>query len=141
MLFAPAIRGAIGDRSTFDVFRAVFDGWHDGTVAIEDRVDASLYFELKTFFHGLLVVEDKLSMAHSLETRVPFLDEDLLAYALAMSPREKLRDLEHAPSVGRERGRQAVAVRARVDRGQGDPPRGDGAAPPCGGDSAQEDGF
>jgi asparagine synthase (glutamine-hydrolysing) len=98
-LFSPAIRSATRDRSTFDVFRSVFDGWHGGTQAIEDRVDASLYFELKTFLHGLLVVEDKLSMAHSLETRVPFLDEDLLAYALAMSPREKLRDLEHAPRV------------------------------------------
>ncbi len=41
----------------------------------------SLYFECKTFLHGLLVVEDKLSMAHSLETRVPFLDNELLDFA------------------------------------------------------------
>lgn len=36
-----------------------------------------LEFERRTFLHGLLVLEDKLSMAHSLETRVPFLDNGL----------------------------------------------------------------
>ncbi len=38
----------------------------------------ALYFEAKTFLHGLLVVEDKVSMAHSLEARVPFLDNELV---------------------------------------------------------------
>ena len=47
----------------------------------EDYVNHSLYFEAKTFLHGLLVVEDKLSMAHGLETRLPFLDNDLVAFA------------------------------------------------------------
>ena len=41
------------------------------------RALTPLAFEAKTFLHGLLVVEDKLSMAHSLETRVPFLDNEL----------------------------------------------------------------
>ena len=77
------------DRSTFDVFRSVFDGWHGGIAPTEDYVNASLYFELKTFLHGLLVVEDKLSMAHCLETRVPFLDNDLVDFALAMPPRRQ----------------------------------------------------
>ena len=36
--------------------------------APEDYINHSLYFECKTFLHGLLVVEDKLSMAHGLET-------------------------------------------------------------------------
>ena len=44
-------------------------------------VNSCLYFESKTFLHGLLVVEDKLSMAHGLETRVPFLDNDLVDFA------------------------------------------------------------
>ena len=46
----------------------------------------SLYFEAKTFLHGLLLVEDKLSMAHGLETRVPFLDNDLVDFAQALPP-------------------------------------------------------
>jgi asparagine synthase (glutamine-hydrolysing) len=52
-----------------------------------------LYFEAKTFLHGLLVVEDKLSMAHSLETRVPFLDNDLVNFAMKLPARLKLGNL------------------------------------------------
>ena len=39
-----------------------------------DPYSKALYFERKTFLNGLLVVEDRVSMAHSLEARVPFLD-------------------------------------------------------------------
>ena len=53
-----------------------------------------MYFEIKTFLHGLFVVEDKVSMAHSLETRVPFLDNDLVDFALKIPPRFKLSNLE-----------------------------------------------
>jgi asparagine synthase (glutamine-hydrolysing) len=62
-------------------------------------VNASLYFEIRTFLHGLLLVEDKLSMAHSLETRVPFLDNDLVDFALRLPPRYKLLDVMKAPVV------------------------------------------
>jgi asparagine synthase (glutamine-hydrolysing) len=57
----------------------------------EDYINASLYFELKTFLHGLLVVEDKISMAHSLETRVPFLDNELVDFACRIPLSYKLR--------------------------------------------------
>jgi asparagine synthase (glutamine-hydrolysing) len=40
-----------------------------------------------------LVVEDKLSMAHGLETRVPFLDNDLVDFAQRVPVRYKLRNL------------------------------------------------
>ena len=46
-----------------------------------DPVSKALYFEAKTFLHGLLVVEDRVSMAHSLEVRVPFLDNELVEIA------------------------------------------------------------
>ena len=42
-----------------------------------DPYSKALYFERKTFLNGLLVVEDRVSMAHSLEARVPFLDNGL----------------------------------------------------------------
>jgi len=45
-------------------------------------LNACLYFEAKTFLHGLLVVEDKLSMGHGLETRLPFLDDDVVNFAM-----------------------------------------------------------
>jgi asparagine synthase (glutamine-hydrolysing) len=59
----------------------------------EDYINRSLYFEAKTFLHGLLVVEDKLSMAHSLETRVPFLDNDLVDFAQKVPVNLKLGNL------------------------------------------------
>jgi asparagine synthase (glutamine-hydrolysing) len=58
-----------------------------------------MYFEAKTFLHGLLLIEDKLSMAHSLETRVPFLDNDLVDFAMHLPIRTKLRDLSQAARI------------------------------------------
>ena len=59
----------------------------------EEQVNHSLYFECKTFLHGLLVVEDKMSMAHSLETRVPLLDNDLVDLACQTPVRHKIANL------------------------------------------------
>ena len=47
-----------------------------------DRLHQAMYFDFKTFLNGLLMVDDKLSMAHSLETRVPFLDNELVDFAV-----------------------------------------------------------
>lgn len=93
-LFSPALLRAVEQHEPFDVFRNVLSRWTGPLETAGDRVNASLYFELKTFLHGLLVVEDKLSMAHSLETRVPFLDEDLVDFALALPVEQKLRRLD-----------------------------------------------
>jgi asparagine synthase (glutamine-hydrolysing) len=98
-LFTPATRQQIGQHSTFDVFRSVFDGFSGPLAGRGDFVNGSLYFELKTFLHGLLVVEDKLSMAHSLETRVPFLDDDLVNFAVRLPPSHKLRSLDDFQTV------------------------------------------
>ncbi|HYE86608.1 MAG TPA: asparagine synthase (glutamine-hydrolyzing) [Vicinamibacterales bacterium] len=94
-LLLPAARRADGP-STFEVFRDVMAsaaGAPRGNTAA-DFVNASLYFELKTFLHGLLIVEDKISMAHGLETRVPFLDHDLVDFAQKIPVEHKLRDLD-----------------------------------------------
>jgi asparagine synthase (glutamine-hydrolysing) len=59
-----------------------------------DFVNWCLYFEARTFLHGLLVVEDKLGMAHGLEVRVPFLDNDLVDFAMRCPASSKIRDLD-----------------------------------------------
>lgn len=84
---------------TFDVFRDVFRNWHGELRNNADFVNASIYFELKTFLHGLLVVEDKLSMAHSLETRVPFLDDDLVDFSAGIPASYRLADLNRLVSI------------------------------------------
>lgn len=78
---------------TRDIFRDVFSSHAASLTRAEDYINHSLYFEAKTFLHGLLVVEDKLSMAHSLETRVPFLDNDLVNFAMRMPVTTKLGNL------------------------------------------------
>jgi asparagine synthase (glutamine-hydrolysing) len=70
--FTGATREAASGLDPFGVFRDVLD-----PVRTLDPYSKALYFERKTFLHGLLVVEDKVSMAQSLEVRVPFLDNAL----------------------------------------------------------------
>ncbi|MCA0423783.1 MAG: asparagine synthase (glutamine-hydrolyzing) [Proteobacteria bacterium] len=84
----------IKDISPRDIFKGVFKQHSDQLTSPADYVNHSLYFECKTFLHGLLVVEDKLSMAHSLETRVPFLDNDLVDFAMKLPVSMKLKRLD-----------------------------------------------
>ena len=79
---------------TRDIFANVFHAPSIGQTP-EEYVNHSLYFEAKTFLHGLLVVDDKLSMAHSLESRVPFLDNDLVDFAQKVPVNLKLGNLKN----------------------------------------------
>jgi asparagine synthase (glutamine-hydrolysing) len=92
--FNPEIYKAVKGYSTFDIFRSVFAKSEIAPETNEDYINRSMYFEIKTFLHGLFVVEDKISMAHSLETRVPFLDNDLVDFALKLPVSFKLSNLD-----------------------------------------------
>ena len=65
----------------------------------EEHIQNSLYFEIKTFLPGLLLVGDKLSMANGLEERFPFLDNELVAFAQKIPVRHKLGNLEKMKSM------------------------------------------
>ncbi|WP_420547789.1 asparagine synthase (glutamine-hydrolyzing) [Curvivirga sp.] len=91
-VFAP-IADEVKDVWTRDIFRDVFKVHSEKLHTPEEYVNHSLYFEAKTFLQSLLVVEDKLSMAHGLESRVPFLDNDLVDFAMQVPAREKLGNL------------------------------------------------
>lgn len=78
---------------TRDLFRQVFPKDAAHLESPESCINHSLYFEARTFLHGVLLVEDKLSMAHGLETRVPFLDNDLVDFAMRVPVRLKLANL------------------------------------------------
>ena len=99
-----------------DVFRSVFKIHSDRLNRPEDYINHSLYFEAKTFLAGLLIVEDKLSMAHGLESRVPFLDNDLVDFAMRLPARMKLSNLTeivrlNANEVGGRDSRQIEKTR------------------------------
>ena len=91
-LFAP-IQADVEGVWTRDIFRDVFVSHADELMRPEDYINHSLYFEAKTFLHSLLVLEDKLSMASGLETRVPFLDNDLIDFAQRLPVSMKLGNL------------------------------------------------
>lgn len=93
------VKASAGHVWTRDIFRSVFDGCEKSPDSFAASVNMSLYFEAKTFLHGLLLLEDKLAMAHGLETRVPFLDNDLADFAMSLPVTSKLHDLEHNASV------------------------------------------
>lgn len=91
-VFAP-IWGEVKHVCTREIFRSVFKRDAENLTRPEDYVNHSLHLEAKTFLHGLLVVEDKLSMAHGLESRVPFLDNDLVDFAMRLPVKAKLGKL------------------------------------------------
>lgn len=93
-VFAP-IWGDVSHVWTRDIFRDVFLTHDNELDRPEDYINHSLYFEAKTFLHGLFVVEDKLSMAHGLEARVPFMDNDLVDFAMTCPVSLKLNNLEN----------------------------------------------
>ncbi|KZW98832.1 asparagine synthase [Pseudoalteromonas luteoviolacea] len=84
---------------TRDIMSNVFKNHAKHLTTPEDYINHSLYFEAKTFLHGLFVVEDKLSMAHSLESRVPFMDNDLVDFAMKVPARLKLGNLDKVVNV------------------------------------------
>lgn len=90
-IFAPSM-SHVKHISTRDIFSSVFEKPALIDSSPESYINNSLYFEAKTFLHGLLVVEDKLSMAHGLETRLPFLDNDLVDFAMRLPLKMKLKD-------------------------------------------------
>jgi asparagine synthase (glutamine-hydrolysing) len=91
-MFSPVAKEVTGVW-TRDIFRNVFANHDNVLERPEDYINHSLYFEAKTFLHGLFVVEDKLSMAHSLENRVPFMDNDLVDFAMKCPVSLKLNNL------------------------------------------------
>jgi asparagine synthase (glutamine-hydrolysing) len=54
-------------------------------------LDGLLYADIKTYLHELLMKQDQMSMATSIESRVPFLDHKLVEFTARMPDAMKLR--------------------------------------------------
>lgn len=65
------------DYSAFQTFQSIF---HSKNVDKESYFDAMTHFDFKTLLPALLHVEDRVSMAHGIESRVPFLDHPLVEF-------------------------------------------------------------
>ncbi len=56
----------------------------------QSLLDRLLYADIKTYLHELLMKQDQMSMAASLESRVPFLDHKLAEFTSSLPQRLKL---------------------------------------------------
>ncbi|MFN0277873.1 MAG: asparagine synthase (glutamine-hydrolyzing) [Pyrinomonadaceae bacterium] len=56
-----------------------------------DVLDKLLYADTKTYLHELLMKQDQMSMAASIESRVPFLDHKLVKFTARMPREMKIR--------------------------------------------------
>jgi asparagine synthase (glutamine-hydrolysing) len=63
-----------------------------GDVAGRDLLEQALYLDTRMFLpDGILICNDKMSMAASLELRVPFLDVELMRFVERIPARERVR--------------------------------------------------
>ena len=67
--------------STMEIFRSEFNKPDS-----EDLIDRMMYIDLKNHLQSLLHLEDRTSMAASLESRLPLLDYRIVEFALGQSP-------------------------------------------------------
>lgn len=94
-LFQPHVLEKIKIEEPREIFERVFTFNEKLKYSTaEEQIQNSLYFEIKTFLPGLLLVGDKLAMAHGLEERFPFLDNDLVNFAQKIPVKHKLGNLE-----------------------------------------------
>jgi asparagine synthase (glutamine-hydrolysing) len=87
-LLSPAVRAKVAGVDAYAAY-------HDA-IARSDAptlLGKLLYADTKTYLHELLMKQDQMSMAASIESRVPFLDHPLAEFAARMPERMKLRGL------------------------------------------------
>lgn len=69
---------ALDKPRVFEAFRSIFN--NRDNVRKEAYFDKMTHFDFKCLLPALLHVEDRMSMAHGLESRVPFLDHPLVEF-------------------------------------------------------------
>jgi asparagine synthase (glutamine-hydrolysing) len=85
----------LGDYSPFETFSKIFSA---DNVRKESYFDSMTHFDFKTLLPALLHVEDRVSMAHGLESRVPFVDAEVVEFAATLPADVKFKHghLKHA---------------------------------------------
>jgi asparagine synthase (glutamine-hydrolysing) len=79
-----------GQYSLDSAYRDVLNYWQDSKGEMLDRL---LYTDIKTYLVELCMKQDQMSMAASIESRVPFLDHVLVEFASSIPTRFKIRGM------------------------------------------------
>jgi asparagine synthase (glutamine-hydrolysing) len=85
-LLSPETVARIGTIDPYRDMRMYFDSSDSKSL-----LNRMLYTDTKTYLHELLMKQDQMSMAASLESRVPFLDHKLVEFTVKLPQRLKLR--------------------------------------------------
>ncbi|MGQ0647617.1 MAG: asparagine synthase (glutamine-hydrolyzing) [Gemmatimonadaceae bacterium] len=85
-LLTAATQERLGARDPYAAARAAL-----ATTDARTLLDQLLYADTKTYLHELLMKQDQMSMAASIESRVPFLDHPLVEFTARLPERLKLR--------------------------------------------------
>lgn len=76
--------------AVYESFSAIFNSTRN--VRHEAYFDSMTHFDFKCLLPALLHVEDRMSMAHGLESRVPFLDHPLIEFVATIPADVKFKD-------------------------------------------------
>ena len=87
-LLTTETRARIGSEAT-DPYREVRR--YMSETDAQSLLDRLLYADTKTYLHELLMKQDQMSMAASIESRVPFLDHKLVEFTARLPARLKIR--------------------------------------------------
>jgi asparagine synthase (glutamine-hydrolysing) len=87
-MLTPEAKDRVGAPDPYSAARHYFTQ-SDATTTL----NRLLYADTKTYLHELLMKQDQMSMAASLESRVPFLDHTLVEFTARLPERMKLRRL------------------------------------------------
>ncbi|HKS28525.1 MAG TPA: asparagine synthase (glutamine-hydrolyzing) [Pyrinomonadaceae bacterium] len=85
-LLAPETKERAGMIEPYREMRRYFDAADSDSL-----LNRMLYADMKTYLHELLMKQDQMSMAASIESRVPFLDHKLVEFTARLPVRMKIR--------------------------------------------------
>lgn len=80
---------ALDGYDPYETFRSIFRA---SNVPKESYFDAMTHFDFKALLPAVLQVDDRMSMAHSVEARTPFLDHPLVEMAATIPSDVKFKD-------------------------------------------------
>ena len=85
-MLSPALQAELGGLDPYAAAHAAIAHGDASTL-----LNQLLYADTKTYLHELLMKQDQMSMAASIESRVPFLDHPLVEFTARLPERLKLR--------------------------------------------------